>query len=218
MMLTQYIHHQIPRSVKIMTMSYLNLHPQKVKYVVDHHILLQRGNCLAESDKGTPCGNKVGVNFNGQRGKHDNRPNCISDERVQAIHEHIRSMPVYQTHYSRRQNLKRVHVEPVTEDKCSRIFCDSYNTGFKLPKVSYFAIFIDLQQSAPKPKLACCPALYLRSMGTYNVGIHFCSMGVEHMFMCDGGVAKIGSDEIPGCLIKYIRSVDIKARKLVYFF
>ncbi|KAJ8880453.1 hypothetical protein PR048_016923 [Dryococelus australis] len=55
MMLSQPIHHQIPGNVKIicMMMSFHNLHPQKVKYEVDHCILLQRGHCPAVNEKGS---------------------------------------------------------------------------------------------------------------------------------------------------------------------
>lgn len=92
------------------------------------------------------------------RGKHRNRPNKISEERIQSVFEHIESIPKYVSHYSREKNPDRVYldhdinisilykdfymtwcqeknIEPVKEDRYRRIFCSKFNIGFKLPKV-----------------------------------------------------------------------------------
>ncbi|KAJ4437340.1 hypothetical protein ANN_17479 [Periplaneta americana] len=92
-----------------------------------------------------------------QRGKHSNRWNHISDEKIEAVHDHIKTISTYQSHYSRTQNPKCVYfdcnlnisslysdffiqyceengIEPVSEDKYRRIFFENYIIGFKLPK------------------------------------------------------------------------------------
>lgn len=93
-----------------------------------------------------------------QRGKHTlNRPNRVSEDKVQAVHDHIKSIPTYQSHYSRSQNPQRVffdcnlnitslyrdlylpycqerNIETVSEDFYRRTFSKSYNIGFLMPK------------------------------------------------------------------------------------
>lgn len=92
-----------------------------------------------------------------RRGKHNNRPNKISDHSYQNVKAHIEAIPKYVSHYSRKNNPKRVYldhelsisslykdhyidwcrvknIQPVSEDKYRRIFCTSFNIGFKLPK------------------------------------------------------------------------------------
>ncbi|CAH1977144.1 unnamed protein product [Acanthoscelides obtectus] len=91
------------------------------------------------------------------RGKHQNRPNRTSAERVQSVHDHIQAIPKHVSHYSRKVNPSRVFLKhglnistlykdyyvewckeraiaPVKEDRYRRIFCSEYNIGFKLPK------------------------------------------------------------------------------------
>lgn len=92
-----------------------------------------------------------------QRGQHDNRPNRISEEKITAVHDHIKLIREYQTDYSRTQNPNKVffncdlnitsfyrdyfldfckekNVEAVSEDKYRRIFNAEFNKGFKLQK------------------------------------------------------------------------------------
>ncbi|XP_050518265.1 uncharacterized protein LOC126892670 [Diabrotica virgifera virgifera] len=92
-----------------------------------------------------------------QRGKHHNRPNKVLPEMVQSVHDHIRSIPKYVSHYSRIDNPNRVYINhdlsvsslykgyyiawckerniiPVKEDRYRRIFNLEYNIGFKMPK------------------------------------------------------------------------------------
>lgn len=47
------------------------------------------------------------------RGKHNNRPNRISHERRQKVHEHIRSFPADSSHYSRAKNHTRKYLSPI---------------------------------------------------------------------------------------------------------
>nr|CAH7734334.1 unnamed protein product [Callosobruchus chinensis] len=92
-----------------------------------------------------------------QRGKHHNRKNRLPKESVKSVHDHIKAIPKYTSHYSRKKNPNRVYVDhdmsiaslyknfyipwcreqsiaPVKEDTYRRIFCGQYNIGFKLPK------------------------------------------------------------------------------------
>ena len=92
-----------------------------------------------------------------KRGKHHNRTNKISEEMCQSIRDHINAIPKYTSHYSRRDNPKKIYIDhdlsisslykdyyvdwcqekvimPVSEDKYRRIFCTEYNIGFKVPK------------------------------------------------------------------------------------
>nr|CAI5862646.1 unnamed protein product [Callosobruchus analis] len=79
-------------------------------------------------------------------------------KRVRSVHEHIRAILKYSSHYSRQDNPNRVYlnhdmsisslyrdyyvpwckehnnVKPVKEDYYRRIFCQDYSIGFKLPK------------------------------------------------------------------------------------
>lgn len=91
------------------------------------------------------------------RGKHRNRRNRLPDAMVQSVHEHIKSIPTYCSHYSRKKNPERRYIDhdvsisslykkfylvwcnerniiPVKEDRYRRIFCNEYNIGFKLPR------------------------------------------------------------------------------------
>lgn len=92
-----------------------------------------------------------------QRGKHFNRKNRLPQEMIKNVHDHIKSIPKYTSHYSRKCNPNRVYIEhdlsvaslyqkyykpwctehgtaPVKEDTYRRIFCNQYNIGFKIPK------------------------------------------------------------------------------------
>ncbi|KAJ8877619.1 hypothetical protein PR048_022074 [Dryococelus australis] len=134
---------------------------------------------------------------NYQRGKHDNRPKCISNERVQAVHKHIRTIDVCQTHYSLRQKPKREYFYNKDEEgkkkgysrKRSRLHLriaeamgdklKEYNAKIKEGLENVHTIFIDMKQNIPTPKLTCGRAFYLRNIWTYNV----CSMDVGYVFM-----------------------------------
>ncbi|CAH2009500.1 unnamed protein product [Acanthoscelides obtectus] len=112
------------------------------------------------------------------RGKHQNRPNKISAERVQSVHDHIKAIPKYVSHYSRKVNPNRVFlnhdlnistlykdyyvewckergIAPVKEDRYRRIFCSDYNIGFKLPKsdTCHTCDFLNNQMEANKENL-----------------------------------------------------------------
>ncbi|CAH1988059.1 unnamed protein product [Acanthoscelides obtectus] len=65
------------------------------------------------------------------RGKHQNRPNRTSAERVQSVHDHIQAIPRYDYYV---EWCKERAIAPVEEDRYRRIFCSEYNIGFKLPK------------------------------------------------------------------------------------
>ena len=47
-----------------------------------------------------------------RRGKHNNRPNRISDEQRSMVHDHIRSFPSESSHYSRSKNPNRRYLAP----------------------------------------------------------------------------------------------------------
>ncbi|CAH2009676.1 unnamed protein product [Acanthoscelides obtectus] len=112
------------------------------------------------------------------RGKHQNRPNKISAERVQSVHDHIKAIPKYVSHYSRKVNPNRVFlnhdlnistlykdyyvewckergIAPVKEDRYRRIVCSDYNIGFKLPKsdTCHTCDFLNNQMEANKENL-----------------------------------------------------------------
>lgn len=92
-----------------------------------------------------------------ERGRHHNRPNKVDPDMVQSVHDHIRSIPKYVSHYSRISNPNRVYLNhdlsisilykdyyiawckerniiPVNGDRYRRIFNLEYNIGFKMPK------------------------------------------------------------------------------------
>lgn len=102
-----------------------------------------------------------------QRGTHHNRPNRIQQDSLQSVHDHIESIPKYQSHYSRFSNPNKVYfgaylnisrlyndfnlpfcdergINPVKEDRYRRIFSESYNIGFKFPKSDTCAICDEL--------------------------------------------------------------------------
>lgn len=91
------------------------------------------------------------------RGRHKNRKNRLPEETIQSIHDHIKAIPKYRSHYSRERNRQKCYIDhdisisplykkyyipwcqerniiPAKEDRYRRIFCSEYNTGFKLPK------------------------------------------------------------------------------------
>lgn len=45
-----------------------------------------------------------------QRGTHQNRPNRIQQDSLQSVHDHIESIPKYQSHYSRFSNPNKVYL------------------------------------------------------------------------------------------------------------
>lgn len=82
---------------------------------------------------------------------------------------------------------------------------------------SIHVISIDLQQTLPTPKLSSSIAFYSRILWTYDVGIHDCGQNTGHMLVWDESIAGRGSDEIGSCILKYIKTKGICAKKLVIF-
>lgn len=132
------------QSVEVCKTEFLNIHGlQKSKGRLNNIVSKKiRGTSIPEKDK---------------RGKHENRPNQINDQRKESVRRHIDLIPKYQSHYSRAENLGKVYlncdmtisrlysdfyvpwcqkenIEPVLEHTYRKIFCTEYNIGFKLPK------------------------------------------------------------------------------------
>lgn len=84
-------------------------------------------------------------------------PNRISEEAINFVKEHITSIPKYESHYSRAQNLGKVYLNsdltitslyddyylpwcatkdivPVKHTVYRKVFCSDFNIGFKLSK------------------------------------------------------------------------------------
>ena len=89
------------------------------------------------------------------RGKHHNRPNKISDNQRQRVHDHIKSFPAEMSHYSRAKNSNRMYLsstlsvnvmykdyanrfigneKPVSGTMYRSIFCSDFNLGFGSPR------------------------------------------------------------------------------------
>lgn len=126
----------------------------KVEFMSVHGLQKSRGrinNIVKMKSTGAVVPNQDG------RGKHKNRPNKISDEQVNSVKTHIDMIPKYQSHYSRNNNLNKTYLNcdmtisglyndyyvpwcekenilPIKESAYRKIFCTSYNIGFKLPK------------------------------------------------------------------------------------
>lgn len=98
-----------------------------------------------------------GVLLTDGRGRHSNRPKKYSDQDVENVRKHIQLIPRYQSHYSRKQNPRKVYLNcdltieslykvyyvpwcnenghnAVSRDKYRRIFCTEFNIGFKIPQ------------------------------------------------------------------------------------
>lgn len=92
-----------------------------------------------------------------KRGKNGCRPSKFTDEQIENVKKHIKSIPSYQSHYSRHNNLNKSympmgysikslfnnykdeycvenHLRPVSFDKYSRNFTGDFNISFKGPK------------------------------------------------------------------------------------
>ena len=78
-------------------------------------------------------------------------------------------------------------------------------------------IAMDLQQALPTPLLSAGPAFYKRKIWTFNFGVHDCIEQSGFMFVWNEVIGKRGSDEIGSCILKYIKSRNIKNRNLVIF-
>lgn len=90
------------------------------------------------------------------RGKHDNRPNRLSEESINFVVEHIKSYPAEASHYSRSDNPNRLYLSPiltismmyrqyqtwsaernivaVSGSAYRKIFCTRFNLGFGSPR------------------------------------------------------------------------------------
>ena len=85
------------------------------------------------------------------KGKHQNRPNKISDSQRQRVHDHIKCFPAESSHYSRSKNSNRMYLsatlsmnamykdyvnrfigndKPVSGSMYRSIFCNEFNVGF----------------------------------------------------------------------------------------
>ena len=108
-----------------------------------------------------------GIPKQDSRGKHHNRPNRTAGDVVKFVKDHISSFPVYQSHYSRRDNINRVYLgedlniakmhrlytelgieknwPKVKPELYRRIFCEEFNIGFKLPQIDTCKVCDQLQ-------------------------------------------------------------------------
>jgi len=89
------------------------------------------------------------------RGKHQKRPNKISDSQRQRVHEYIKCFPAESSHYSRSKNSNRMYLlatlsvnamykdyvnrfigndKPVSGSMYRSIFCNDFNLGFGSPR------------------------------------------------------------------------------------
>jgi hypothetical protein len=90
------------------------------------------------------------------RGKHNTRPNKLSDARRDLVHEHINMFPAQSSHYSRHHNPNRLYLDatlsinsmytdyvswiqakdhiPVSAFMYRTIFCEDFNFGFGSPR------------------------------------------------------------------------------------
>ncbi|KAJ8891818.1 hypothetical protein PR048_004372 [Dryococelus australis] len=139
----------------------------------------------------------VGTPTLDQRGRHQNRPKRCSDEAISGVHDNIKAIPKYKSHYSRFQNPQRVYLgntcktcdsfqclidngserekpaAPTAKELHLR-YADSLKS--KLEELSDLAkedptihvISVDLQQTLPTSKLSCGPAFYSRELWIYN--------------------------------------------------
>ena len=90
-------------------------------------------------------------------GNHSSRPNAFPTAAINGVHDHIKSIPKYRSHYSRVQNPERVYlgsemnitqlyehyvqhcfkenIQAVSQNKYRKIFCEEYIMGFKFSAV-----------------------------------------------------------------------------------
>ncbi|KAJ8868030.1 hypothetical protein PR048_031839 [Dryococelus australis] len=132
----------------------------------------------------------VGTPTPDQHGRHQNHPNRCSGEAISGIHDHVKAIPKYRSHYSRFQNPNRVYLgsdmniktlygcyikfcsdnnKPVvSEDYYRKSFSEQYNIGFKFPATDTcktcdsFQCFIDNGTEQEKTALCTAKELHLR--------------------------------------------------------
>ncbi|KAJ8926625.1 hypothetical protein NQ314_020989 [Rhamnusium bicolor] len=97
-------------------------------------------------------------------------------------------------------------------DIIQRAFVMNIPRQAKLNKQTSILSF-DLQQALPVPNLTVGPALYLRKILTYNLGVHDCVTGLGYMYMWPENVAKRGSEEIASILYKHLKENAAKEAK-----
>lgn len=82
------------------------------------------------------------------RGKHHNRPNSISPEITQQVHNHIKSFPRCTSHYSRSKNIKKHYLSPeLNIKKMYELYLERYEQDV-------YKYWFTNDKSAHKPKVS----------------------------------------------------------------
>lgn len=79
------------------------------------------------------------------------------------------------------------------------------------------AICFDLQKTLPTPSLTTNKVYYLRTLWTYNFGIHDLGNNKAYMYTWDESTASRGSSEVASCLLKFIKQLPRCTKRIVAF-
>ncbi|KAG0715199.1 hypothetical protein GWK47_012486 [Chionoecetes opilio] len=157
-----------------------------------------------QSPSGTPVLDKRGLQPS---------PRAITGTRLDRVHEHIRSLPVTSSHYSRLTTPHRQYLEEgssIGELHNAYIFWmnQNYPGECKVTQRFYHTIFTrdyNIVFKPPKTDVCVtCVAFYKRKLWVYNFCIYDISLQEATMFVWDETVAGRGS-EVAICLLKWLK-------------
>lgn len=98
----------------------------------------------------------------------------------------------------------------IEEKRAAKILAQESNNGV----VSFC---FDLQKTLPTPSLTTNKVYYLRTLWTYNFGVHDLGNNKGYMYTWDESVASRGSSEVASCLLKFIKRLPECTKKIIAF-
>ena len=165
-----------------------------------------------------------------QRGLHA-KGNKVSEERRQSVIDHIASVPMLSSHYSRAKSPYRkylphginvtgmynLYIDWLKDMNEINILKEEKRVHLSLKKDvknimnncknikdhSIGVLCFDLQQTLPAPKIATGLAYYKRKLWVYVFCIHNIKTGYSVMYTWNETVGKRGSAEVASCLLHY---------------
>ncbi|CAG9761200.1 unnamed protein product [Ceutorhynchus assimilis] len=141
-----------------------------------------------------------------QRGLKQGGKNKLTDDRVQAVVNHINKIPKYSSHYRREQTNAEYLPPGTTIQKMYDMYKEEEINPTAKEEIDHECLSFDLEKTLPLPRIPTGIVFYKRQLWVYNAGIHSGKENRGYCYVCVEGSAGRGAQEIGSCLIKHVKA------------